>query len=45
MKRGKEGVRTQFGSQAQEMDGFRPKKPNKNNEFVESGLENWALMS
>ena len=26
------------------MDGLRPKKP-KNNEFVESGLENWALVN
>ena len=26
------------------MDGVRPKKP-KNNEFVESGLENWALVN
>ena len=26
------------------MDGLRPKKP-KNNEFVESGLKNWALVN
>ena len=26
------------------MDGVRPKKP-KNNEFVESGLENWVLVN
>ena len=26
------------------MDGLRPKKT-QNNEFVESGLENWALMN
>ena len=26
------------------MDGLRPKKP-KNNEFVESGLENWVLVN
>ena len=37
-------VRTQFGSQAQRMYELRPKKP-KYNEFIESGLENWALMS
>ena len=33
-------VRTRFEFLAHYVDGFRP----KNNEFVESGLENWALV-
>ena len=37
-------VRTRFEFLAQKMNGLRPKKP-KNNEFVESVLENWALMN
>ena len=37
-------VRTKFEFPAHYMDGLRPKKP-KNNEFVESGLENWALVN
>ena len=37
-------VRTQFESFTQVMNEFRPKKT-QYNEFVESGLENWILMS
>ena len=36
-------VRTRFESLSQKMDKSRPKV--QNNEFVESGLENWAKMS
>ena len=37
-------VRTKFEIPAQDVQGLRPKKP-KNNEFVENGLEHWALMN
>ena len=37
-------VRTRFESLVQKMDGLRFKKV-QNNEFVESGLENWALVN
>ena len=37
-------VRTRFEFPASYVDGLRPKKP-KNNEFVENGLENWALVN
>ena len=37
-------ARTQFESFTQVMDEFRPKKT-QYNKFVESGLENWTLMS
>ena len=37
-------VRTRFEFLASYVDGLRPKKP-KNNEFVENGLENWALVN
>ena len=37
-------VRTRFELPTHYVDGLRPKKP-KNNEFVESGSENWALVN
>ena len=37
-------VRTRFEFPAYYVDGLRPKKL-KNNEFVKSGLENWALVN
>ena len=37
-------VRTRFELPTHYVDGFRPKKP-KNNEFVKSGSENWALVN
>ena len=37
-------VKTRFEFPTHYVDGLRPKKP-KNNEFVESGLENWVLVN
>ena len=37
-------VRTGFEFPTHYVDGLRPKK-SKNNEFVESGLENWVLVN
>ena len=37
-------VRTKFELPTHYVDGLRPKKP-KNNEFVESESENWALVN
>ena len=43
-KRKKTIVRTRFEFLAQHVNGLRHKKP-KNNEFIDNGLENWALVN